>query len=107
MLLQCKGKDSNTHKGTPMCNRTDMAEEMAPAHPSVRTYLGSTDQEILDIVEWVYRRQYEVVPSVLPCRFQDQSMAKLHEEIDKHLVWASLQSAMATALSLSRGRRHL
>ena len=38
---------------------------------------------------------------------KDQFMVKLHEELSKCLVKASLQSAMATAWSLSNVRRHL
>ena len=80
-----------------------MAKETAPEHPSVRTLLGSTDQEILDVAEHICRGQYEVAPSVLPQRLQDQFMAELYEELSKCLVRASLQSAIATAQSLSRG----
>ena len=40
--------------------------------------------------------------SVLPCRCQDQFMAKLHEELGQHLVWAGLCGAMGTAQSMSR-----
>ena len=79
---------------------------MALEHTSVTTLLGSTDQEILDVAEHVYRGQYEVAPSVLPHRLKDQFMAKLHEELCKCLVRASLWSVMATAQSLSRGRKH-
>ena len=43
-----------------------MAEVMAPAHPSVRTFLGSTNQEILDLAEQVYQREYVLAPSELP-----------------------------------------
>ena len=43
--------------------------------------------------------------SILPCRLQDQIMAKLHKELGKWLVGAGLQSVTATAQSLSRGRR--
>ena len=45
-----------------------MAKEMAPENPSVRTVLGSTDKEIIDVVEWVYGGQYELAPGVLPHR---------------------------------------
>ena len=76
---------------------------MALEHPSVRSLLGSTDQEILDVVEWVYRGQYEVAPSILPHRCQDQFMAKLHEEWGQHLVRAGLWSGTGKAQSLSRG----
>ena len=69
--------------------------------------LSKPCNKILDVVEWVYRGQYEVALSELPYRIQDQFMAKLHEELGKHLVRASIQSVMATAQSLSRGRRCL
>ena len=83
-----------------------MAEETAPEHPSVRTLLGSTDQEILDVMEQVYRGQYEVVSSIQFCRHQDQFMGKLHEEQGQHMVRAGLCGVMVTAHFLSRGRRH-
>ena len=69
----------------------------------MRTLLGSNDQEILDVAEHVYRGQYEVAPSVLTQRLQDQFMAKLHKELRKCLVRAGLQSVTVTAWSLSRG----
>ena len=82
-----------------------MAKEMAEEHPSVRTLLVSTDQEILDVAECVHRGQYKVSPIILPLRLQDQFMTGLHEELGKCLVKAGLQSATANAQSLSRGRR--
>ena len=91
----------------PLLQQTNTAEGKALEHPSVGTLLGSTDKEILDVVEQVYRRQNKVVPSVLPHRLQDQFVARLHEELGQHLVRASLQSLMATAQSLSRRRKHL
>ena len=84
-----------------------MAKERALEDPSVRTLLGSTDWEILNVAEQVYRGQYEVVPSVLLHRHQDQFMAKLHEELGQCLVRAGLWSVMGAAQSLSRERRQL
>ena len=80
---------------------------MALEHPSLRTLLGSTDQEILDVAEQVYKGLYEVAPSILPCRQQDQFMAELHGELGQCLVRAGLQGVTGTAQSLSRERRHL
>ena len=91
----------------PHPQQTNVAEEMAPEHPSVRTLLGSTKQEILDVVEWVHRGQYEVAPSVIPCMLQNQFIINLHEKLGKCLVRAGLKSVMTTAWSLSIGRRHL
>ena len=82
-------------------------QRMAPEHPSVRILLEPRDQEILDVVEQVYRGQYEVGPSILPQRCKDEFMAKLHEELGQHLVKAGLSDAMGTAQSLSRERRYL
>ena len=67
-----------------------MAKEMASDHPSVKTLIGSTDLEILDVAEHVYRGQYEVALSMLPQRLQDQFMAELYEELSKHMVKAGL-----------------
>ena len=58
-------------KKAPYPQQTDMAKEMAQEHPSIRIPVGSTDQKILDVMEQVYRGQYEVAPTVLPCRCQD------------------------------------
>ena len=107
MPLLCRGgNNSSTHEGTLTCNRSTMAKETAPEHLSVRTLLGSTDKEILDVAEQVYRRKYEVVPSILPCRHQDQFMAQLHKELGQHLVRARIHGMTGTARSLSRERRH-
>ena len=45
-----------------------MTEVMAPEHPSVRTLLGSTDAEILKIIEQVYQGECLVAPRVLCCQ---------------------------------------
>ena len=83
-----------------------MAKEIALEHLSLRTLLGSTDQEILDVTEQVYRGQYQVAPSILPHRCLDQFLAELHKELGQCLVRARLGSVMGTAQILSRGRRH-
>ena len=80
---------------------------MAPEHPSIITLLGSTDQEILDVVEQVYKGQYEVAPNILPHRCQYQFMAKLHKDLGQCLVRVGLCGTMGTAWSLSMERRHL
>ena len=49
---------------------------MALAHLSIRTLLGSTDQEILDVTEQVYQGECMLVPSELPC--PEDYMAELH-----------------------------
>ena len=56
----------------------------------MRTLLASPDQDILDVAEHKYRGQYEMAPSVLPQRLQDQFMAELHKELSKCLVRAGL-----------------
>ena len=63
--------------------------------------------EIIDVAEHIYQGQYEVAPSILPHKCQDQFMTNNHEEPGQHWVMARLQSVMETAQSLSRGRRHL
>ena len=108
MPHQCEKKEWQCHlHRCPHLQQTDTAEEMASEHPLVRILLGSTSQEILDVVECVYQGQYEVAPSVLTRRLQDQFMAKLHEKLSKCLVRAGLPSAMVTTQTLSRGRRYL
>ena len=102
MLLQYKGKNnSNIHKGAPLHNRP--SQRNGPRAAFSKKPLGTTDQEVLDVAVQMYRGQYEAAPSILPGRLQDQFMAKLHEELGKHLVTASLWSALVTAQSLSRG----
>ena len=56
--------------------QTAMAEEMASEHPSIRTLLGSPNQEILGVAEQVYMGYYELAPSVFTC-WQDQFPADL------------------------------
>ena len=103
-----QGREGQWHmQRHPNLQQTAMIKEMAPEHPSGRTLLESTDQEILDVFEQVYRGQYEVVPSILPHRCQDQFITKLHEELGQCLVRAGLSIVMGTAHSLYRGRRHL
>ena len=58
------------------------------------------------MAECVYQGQYEAVPSILPCKCQDQFMTELHKELGQCLLRAQLQSAMETAQSLCRGRKH-
>ena len=85
--------------------QTAMAEEMAPEHPSIRSLLGSTDDEILEIAEQVYWGQYEAVSSILPHWHQEQFMAELYEELGQNLTRAGLWEATRTGRSPSRGRR--
>ena len=104
MLHQCKERnDSTTCIGPPTHNRLTLPKKW-PLHLSMRTLLGSTDQEILDVAEHIYGDQYEMAPNMLPKRLQDQFMAKLHEELSICLVRAGLQSALVTAQSLPWGR---
>ena len=42
-----------------------MAKEIAPVHLSVRSLLGSTNDEILEVAKDVYHGWYQVAPSVL------------------------------------------
>ena len=106
MPHQCEEKNNNdTCKGSSTNNRPTCLKKTASEHPSVRTLLGSTDQEILDVAGCVSQGQYKVAPSVVPRRLKDQFMAELHKELSKWLVRAILQSAMATAWSLSREKR--
>ena len=43
-----------------------MAKEMAPEHSSIRTLLGSTDEESLGVVEQVYWGEYVLAPVNAP-----------------------------------------
>ena len=51
--------------------------------------------------------EYEITPSILSCRWEDQFMAECHKKPGQHLVRARLHGAIGTAQSLSRGKRHL
>ena len=57
---------------------TTTAKEMVPNHPSVRSLLGSMDEEILKLAEEVYWGQCGAVPSILTHQHQDQFMDELH-----------------------------
>ena len=54
------------------------SKETAPVHQSVRSLLGSANEEILKLAEDVYCGWYQVVPSVLTHQCQDQLMGDLH-----------------------------
>ena len=56
-----------TYEKITHAQQIKMAEVMAIAHLFIRTLLGSTDQEILDIAEQVYWGEYTLAPSELPC----------------------------------------
>ena len=58
------------HEDAPTHHQTAMAKEMAPEQPSVKSLLGLTDEEILEIAEQVYWGQYEAVLSVLSHQHQ-------------------------------------
>ena len=75
-------------------------EVMSPEHPSIRTLLGSPDAEILKVAEQVYRGESAVVPSILPCRHQDECMRELHQELTKCMVRAGLQGESRLARPL-------
>ena len=58
----------------PLSHQTAMAKETALVCPSVRSLLGCTNDEILEVAEDVYQWWYQVVLSILPCQCQDQLM---------------------------------
>ena len=72
----------------PHSHQSIMTKEMAPTHLSMRSLLGSTNDEILEVAEEVYHGQYGVVPSILPHQHQDHFMAELHEELGQCLIKA-------------------
>ena len=55
-----------TTRKHPDAQQIEMAEVMALAYPSIRTLLGSTNQEILDINEQVFWGEYVLAPNELP-----------------------------------------
>ena len=104
MLLQCGGRnDSSTSEGpSPATNhqgwRNNPEASLSKNPPGILRpknpgWCGAG-----------YRGQYEVAPSILPHRCQDQFMAKLHKELGQCLVRAGLCDVMGTAQPLSRGR---
>ena len=91
-------------RSCPHSHQSMMAKETAPFHPSVKSLLELTEDEILGTAEEVYHGWYEVLSSILPQWHQDELMVELHEELGQHLTRAGLQDIMAR--SLSKGRRH-
>ena len=81
------------------------AERTAPGYPSMRTLLGSTDADLLTMVEQVYWGQYEAALSMLPYWNQEDFLAELHEELGQCIMRAGLQDGMESARSPSRDRR--
>ena len=63
--MQMKEWERTTRR-QPHAQQSEMAKEIAPAHPSIRTLPGSTNMEILDFTEQVYWGEYVLVPSELP-----------------------------------------
>ena len=75
----------------PHSHQTAMTEETAPEQPSVRSLLGSTDEEILEIAVQMYQGQYEAVPSILPCQYKEPFLAELHKDLGWYLRRAGLK----------------
>ena len=84
----------------------EMAEEMAPIHPSVRSLLGSSEEEVLKITEEVYHGEYELAPNELPGQQQEEYMAELHAKLSWHLTRAGLRDVPVAAGPTSSSRRH-
>ena len=80
------------------------AKEKAHVHQSVRSLLGSANEEILKLAEDVYHGQYQVVPSILPCQCYGQLRGDLHRELCQWMMRASLHNTTGSDQSLSRGR---
>ena len=89
----------------PQAKPIEMAKVTSPAHPSVRTFLGSTDWETLDILEQVYQEEYVLAPSELPRRQQAEYMMDLWQELSQHIARAGLREGLAPARPTSLGWR--
>ena len=74
-------------------HQTATAEEMAPVHPTVRSLLGFTNGEILEVAKDVYSRWYQVAPSIPPFQCQDQLMGDLNREVGWQMMRAGLHDA--------------
>ena len=72
---------------------------------TVRTLLGSTDQEVLDITEQVYWGEYVLAPSKLPCLQQEECMMELQQQLSQCMVRVSLREGLASAGPTSQGQR--
>ena len=76
---------SMRRKECQRCSQTlqaEMAEVMAPEHPSVWTLLGSMDAEILKIAKQVYQGECAVGnQAVLPHQWHEECIRKLHQEL--------------------------
>ena len=88
----------------PHSHQSKMAKKMAPVHPSVRSLLGSADEEMLKLAKDVYHGWYQVVPSVIPHQCQDQLMGDLHRESGQQMMRGGLCVNTGLDQSLSRGR---
>ena len=103
MWQLCKGGSKKDTRRHPHMQQTDMAKEMAPEHPTVRTHLGSTNQEIFGVTEWV--QEYVLAPSELPCQQQEEYMTELHQDLNQHMVGAGFQSTSLPARPTSQSRK--
>ena len=93
------------HQRCSQASQLEMADT-ALKHPSLWTLLGSPDTAILEIAEEVYRGEWTVAPSVLPCKQQDESMRIMSQELPKCMTRAGLQSETGPARPSSRNWRH-
>ena len=108
-MLECLLHNTATMQRTE-CHRCSQGTELetaklAPEHPSMWTLLGSPNEEILEVVEQVYRGELSVVPSVLPCQWQDWCMGELCQELARHMARAGLQSKVGLARTAARGQK--
>ena len=87
----------------PQAQPIEMAEVMVPAHSSVRTPLGSTDWEVLDIVEHVY--QWSMWwPQVNSPWWQEEYMMELWQQLSWSMARVHLREGLAPARPLPRAR---
>ena len=98
--MQQKERERITQR-CPQAQPIEMAKVTAPAHPSVRTLLGSIDREILDIMEQVYG-EYVLAPSELPCQQQEKYMTELQQELIQHMARVGLREELAPARPISQ-----
>ena len=89
----------------PKAQPSELAKEMAYAHPSVRMLLGSTDREILDLAEQVYQGEYGLAPSELPCLQWEECMMELRQELSQHMTRVGLREGLAPARPTSHSQR--
>ena len=67
--------------------------------------MGSSEADLIQVAELIYKGKYVIAPSVFTCTQYDALVKELQRELSKHLTWTGLQGERGLAEVSFRAQR--